>query len=633
MADFNPLSKPTKRFQALKDAAADARKPFDKDTLLNVAFFLDKQYTEWVPEWATIRDIPRPPSESRIPRPVANKIMHFVQQEHAFVMQANPTVDVIPATTGPQDLSLAAVAQSYLQTIADPQLADFEGELSDAALWALIAGESFLKWTWNKSEKRPDVIAVGPLDLYVDPYCRKFKNARYVIHSQFMDVEQVYDAYDKHVRPTSLTAADQTKAALMRELGQSPIIEGCVVNELWLKPNRRYPGGLFVTWVGDELLIEPGDFPYAHKHLPFTQLGSIPRPGSAHYTCAVKYLRSPQMELNKYHAQRLMVREKFSNPKWWLPSSLELEADPDDSPAQILRGQSPNGEKPELIQPTTFPEQTDGDWITKEMQDVVGLHEVTQGQVPGRVEAAKAIEILKESDVSRLAELERTIKGSITEGFWQWLMDVKQFGDDTQLVEAYSADGMPEVKYFKKARLKEGMRLRVTMGTGLARSRAAREDQVMNLWTNKAIQDPEVLAEMLEIPLGTITPQREFDIRLARNENLTLASGEAIKPNSWDAHEIHLREHNNYRKTQEFLASTNDIKTKFEMHCETHESLQLVEAAKQAKLGAVLAGQAPPGPEAPPGPPEPSGAAPQDQEAPPEQATDAGTGQPQSVVK
>lgn len=585
---------PNRQFDALKDIAAKARRPFDKDVLLNTAFYLDQQYVEYVGQWNSIRMIPRRAKEENIPRPVSNKIMHFVQQEHSYALQNKPNADVQPATTDPGDLSLASVAQAWLDYLSEPQIGDFDGELSDAVLWALIGGEAFLKWTYSSEEGRPDFCSVSPLDLYTDPYATKFKHARYAIHSQFMDVETIYDLYDKEVKPETLTQADQSKAALMRELGQAPVVNGAVVNELWYRPCRRYPEGIFCAWTGSEQLVEPDKFPYRHKRLPFTQIGSIPRPGTSHYTCAVKYLRSPQMERNKYHAQRLMVREAFSNPKWWIDAMLELEADPDDSPRQILRGNSQGGQiKPEIIQPEIFPEQTDGDWLKEEMNDVVGLHEISQGQVPGRVEAARAIETLKEADTSRLAELERTIKSSVSEGFWQVLMLTQQYGNAKEVVQTYSAEGMPETKELLTRKIKPGMRVRVTMGTGLARSRVAREQQVAQWWQDGVIQDPEILANMLDIPLSRFVPQRDFDIRLARNENLLMAKGTPIKPNSWDEHMIHLREHNNFRKTGEFEALPTKTKTKWEFHCQTHEQLMMEKLVKDAQMQAVMQGAVP----------------------------------------
>ena len=592
-----PRRNKTKDLEAMKHAAAQARLPFDKDMLLNIAFFLDHQYVEWVADANMLRQIPRDPRAQRAPRPVANKIMHFVMQEHAYALSNRPTVDVLPASEDPRDISTANVSLSYLRWLAEPQNADFEGELSDATFWALLAGEGYLKWVYSQEKKRPDFFSVNPLDIYSDPYATRFDRSRWVIHEQFMDPQEVKDIYGVDVEATQ---ADNDKVALLREMGQAPVLEGAVVNELWIKPGGRYPKGMFVTWSGKELLVPPQPFPYKHKQLPFSQLGAIPRPNTPHFTSAVKYLRSPSMELNKYHAQKLMSREAFANPKWWIPTELELEEDPNDSPRQILRGSAASGLKPEIIQGDVMRDPGDGEWIRQEMQDVVGLHEVSQAQVPGRVEAAKAIELLKEADLGRLYELERTIKTSISRGYWQCLMLAKQYVNTEQMVQTYSSEGYPEVARFKAQDVDEMMRVRTTMGTGLTRSRAARQEAAMLMWQNGVISDPEIFAQIVDIPVETVSPQRAYDIRLARNENLVIAGGTgedekpgtAITPNSWDAHSVHIREHNNYRKTAEFAALDGEIKRKFEYHVQSHETMELEQLAKDAEKQAILQGAA-----------------------------------------
>lgn len=558
--------------------------------LLNLAFFLDHQYTEWVPEINTLRQIPRKTNELAIPRPVSNKVMHFVMQEHAYALQNKPTVDVLPASDQPLDASTANVCNAYLRWLAEPQQADMDAELSDAVFWALIAGEGYVKWCFDAAKKRPDYQSICPLDVYVDPFANRFSRARWVIHEQYMDVKEVEAIYGQKVK---VTDADSTKVALLKEMGQAPVLQGALVNEMWVKPGvGGHDKGLFVVWSGNTLLVPPRPYPYRHGQLPFTQIGSIPRPKTPHYTCSVKYLRSPQMELNKYHQQKLSSREAFANPKWWIDTALELEADPNDSPRQILRGNSQGGQlKPEILQGSLMQDSGDGDWIRNEMMDVVGLHEVSQAQVPGRVEAAKAIEMLKEADSSRLEELERTIQNSVSNGSWQCLMLTKQFVSEEQIVQTYSAEGYPEVHRFKSSNISEFMRIRCTMGTGLSRSRAARTDAAMVMWQNGVIKDPETFAQIVDVPIDTVSPQRAYDIKLARNENLQISShddGVAIRPNSWDEHAVHIREHNNYRKTAEYSEKSDNIKKKFEFHVTQHEAMEIEQLKKDA-LKAQLA--------------------------------------------
>lgn len=596
---FRRVQNPNEKYDKLKQAAADARRPFDKDALLNLAFFLDEQYVEWKDDIATIRRIPRDERFKNAPRPVVNKIMHFVAQEHAFALQSRPTADVLPATDDPVDVSEANIAKAYIDYITDETVVGFDRVLSDAVHWALTCNEAYLKWVFNPRLNRPDILFVPSLDLYTDPYATNFKRCRYVIHSQFMDIEQIYDIWDKEVRPENQSQADIQKAALLRELGHSSVVEGATVNELWMKPCRRYPDGVYCVWVGKEQLAPPDKFPYKHKRIPFTQIGQIPRPGSQHYASAVKYLRSAQMELNKYHAQRIMIREHFANPKWWIDSLLELEEMPNDAPNQILRGNSQNGTmKPEIIQPTSMAGGDEGAWIVDEMMNIVGQHEVSQAQVPGRVESAKAIEMLKEADVSRNAELMNTVKSSISEGFWQILMLAKQYVKEDVMVQVYSREGVPEVKRFKADSFKEGMQIRVTMGSGLARTRAAREDQLLNYWDRGIIRDPQKMAELLELPTPEFQTDAAYDVRLAKNENFTIAKNDAVTPNSWDNHAIHIREHNAYRKTHEFFLLPTEVQQKFEAHVDMHKQMmmqQLEEQVQLQQMAMAAAGQPPQG--------------------------------------
>lgn len=580
----------TSEYSRLWESARRARLPYDKDAWLNLAFFNNQQYVEWAPEASTLREIQRPKSAQGIPRPVFNKIMHFVEQEHSMALQTRPNLDVLPASEDPGDVTTSNVAKSFLEWLQDETVGNMNREVAIATKWALAGTEGFIKWFWNPLKDRPDFQACGPFDLYIDPYAKKFSDCRYIIHSQFMDVEQVFDIYDKEVTPSSIEMMDPARRSIMHDMGFAPVLNGALVHELWMRPCRRYPKGLFVVWTNREILSEPIDFPYHHGKLPFTQIGSVLKPGTPHYSSAVTYLRAPQMELNKYHAQMIQVRQNFASPKWWLPDELDLETDPDDSPNQILRGNSQSGTvRPEIIQPAAMPPNDQGKWIADEMSDVVGLHEVSQAQVPGRVEAAKAIELLKEADDGRLAELIRTVASGLSEGGYQLLMLARQYMTAEQILTTYSANGLPEVQRFFAGKLDPGMRVRVSMGTGLSRSRAAREDTLMLMWNNGIIQDRQVMAELMDVPIASVMPSQMFAIRLARNENFTMADGTPVVPNSWDNHDIHRQEHNDFRMTQEFLHLSMQDKQIFEMHVTMHDQLEVQSLGQQLQRQALAA--------------------------------------------
>jgi len=595
-------SNPNAKFDQLKYTAAQARLPFERDAWLNLAFYLDEQYIEWNDTVGAIRRIAREGPKDKKPRPVINKIMHFVQQEHAMALQDKPSADVLTPTADLPDQSDSAVAGAYVDWVSEPVNANFPRQNSRAHLWALVAGSAYLKWVWNKQEKRPDIIPVSFFEGYPDPYAREFGKCRYFIHSQFMDVEQVYDVFGVEVSPGKAEEADLMRTELLRGMGSAPVLNGVTVNELWMKPCRRYPDGLFVVWTGRDQLVAPGPLPYRHKRLPFTQIGVIERPDSLHFMSPVKYLRSAQMALNLYHAQKIMNRNLFANPKWWLPKELALDEDPNDEPGQVLRGDGTLGLKPEIIQAAAMADNGDGQMFEDGMMHIVGIHEVSQAQVPGRVESSKAIELLKQSDADRLKVMRETDDASISEGFFQVLELARQYAPEEQLVHAYSREGIHEVKHFKAGELKPGFRVRVTRTSGLSKSRASHQELLMRLVETGILTDPQTIAEQLDLPMPEVMPQHAAALRLARNENLQLAKGTAILPNSWDDHAVHLREHNTYRTSPEYQLLDAEAKQRFEHHCQQHEVQWDNKLIKQARRAQIAAGQVPAPPQGAPAP-------------------------------
>lgn len=584
--------------QKLLDAAKHARLPHEREAWLNLAFFLNEQYVEWHKDTGSLRVIPEETTGDR-PRPVQNRITQYINQLQWEVNQDKPSGDVLPATGDYQDISDALVAKAYIDEQADPVNVNYNRVTSRATLWAWICGTSYEKWVWNPTLKRLDIMPVPFFEGYMDPYAKSFDKSRYFIHTQFMDVEQVYDQWGVDVKPDSVERADLTKTAMMRSMGSAPVLSGVTVNELWHKPSRRYKDGRYCVWAGNKLLHD-GALPYSvlrrERKLPFTIVGALERPDSAYYLSPIKFLRAAQMELNQYHAQRIQLRKNFTNLKVFLPSELELDGDWDDSIAQVLRQTGgPPGIEPVILQPRVYIPNDDGDMLVKGMMDSVGQHEVSQAQVPGRVEAAKAIEMLLNQDANALSTMRECLSAANSEGWYLALEYAREFETAEKMVMAYTREGVPEVKQFRAGTLKPGFRIRTSMATGLAKGRAARQDQLIRLWELKIITDPKMMAELMDLPLPSVMADKAEDVRQARNENLEMAAGHAISPRSWDDHAEHLIQHNRYRKTAEWRALPEREKTLFEYHCTRHEDLLLVAAAKQAKLAMILQGGMPPG--------------------------------------
>jgi hypothetical protein len=590
------------KLNALYKEAKDARQPYDAEAWLNLAFFLNEQYVEWPEDDGkngtslAIRRIPRKKGEEEIPRPVFNKIQNYIYTAHNETLQDKPAIDVLPANDDFTAAMDADVNKAYLNYVMEPLVANWDIQLARASLWALIAPAGWLKWTWDPVLKRPDVMPPSYFDVYPDPFAKEFGRARHVFHTMFMARDDIEDLFDVKIDAAETGVTDELRVKLLRGMGSAPLANGVEVRELWMKPNKRHPRGMYALFTERTLLKLEDALPYEYLqmdggHLPFTQLGSLLRPDSLFYTSPVTALRPAQMVWNKFVAQAIMTQDHFANLKWWIPEELQLQQMPDSSPHQILRGNAGSANlQPTILTPGGVPDQARMlDIFEQQMMHVVSVHEVSQGQVPGRVEAAKAIELLKSSDQGMYKHLLDTIDQSIAIGGWQILMMGKEFETPEKQVLTYSKEGMPLVKHWRAEAVHPGTQVRAVRMSGLGRTRAQRTDTLMLLWQNKVITDPDVMAELMDTPIPSFTNPRAHDMRLARAENIEMAAGIPVRPNSWDNHAIHLRELNEFRKTQEYRALGPVAKAIFEWHAQGHESLQILEAQKMARL--MMAGQ------------------------------------------
>jgi len=586
-------SEDVRKWKKLREAARHARMPYERDWWLNVAFTYDEQYTEWSNKIENIRRIPRDTlpdgSPDNKPRPVANKIKHFVQQQHAFMKELRPIPEVEPTTEDMIAESDAQVALGYCTWAASAGVTDFPRTLSRAEWWAIVAGTAWLKWGWDGVHGVPSINYADPFSVFLDPYAEDWQQVRWLIHSKYMDKEAVYDAYGVELQGKG-EKQDSTRAALLREMGNAPAVEGYTVNEIWMKPNRRRPGGLFGAWCGQETLIAAQDVPYDElrnaRQLPFTPIGVVPGLNTPYYGSDVKTMRPLQMELNKTHAQELMMADNFAALWWWIPFEAELESgkmSPTSARDQILRGTGAEGVKPEILSPPAMPQTDRKEWIVAEMKDAVGIHDSSSGQVEGRLESAKAIEEVKSGDALRLAELSDTVAWAIETGFTQITWLAKQYETEKKMVTIYSEEGIPQVREFKAREVDPGIRFKVSMGNGLGHTKSGRQEALYNLWDRGLLQDDPVrMLKLLDVggPLPLTSDAR--DIMLARGENFDMANGKAVVPNSWDNHPIHIKEHNDFRKTVQFKLLSPKAKALFEFQVRTHEVLYLKELEKQA---------------------------------------------------
>ena len=612
-----------------KEYARKSRRVWEPDWWMNLAYVNGEQYVEWDLTTNRLIELVQTPGTERTTH---NICMPITRRERAKILKTVPIVEALPRTDAEDDQYMARVLNAQYRNWRKEWKMD--RRLRNASFWIVTTGNAWLKWYWDSNDADAKMAVCAPFDVYPDPYAKSMVDCRWVIHSQFLDRETAEERYNKKFDSNDTNVLTGIEGRLYANYTDSVYanLPGVVVNEYWEPPNASREKGAYVVYAGNEIIHE-GDFPYAHGHMPFTHIGHIERANSKWYASVMDYIRGPQQELNRVESQ-IIENRNLANGKWFIPFSLELEAEPDASPRQVLRASGgPPDASPQFIEIQALPSWVQGESMrfTQMAQDIAGQHEVSRGGVPGRVEAAQAIQLLQETDDEVLKDTIHSLEEALAEGLWQCSSLLKEFGDANQILKSYDDEGMIEVFQFQRDRIPAGDELRVVTQTttGLPQSIAGRWDRVLNLWQYKVIEDPKQVMELLNLAPESpdLLPEAQDKAQAYREnklmEGVLDGTPKPIQPDKWNNHAVHIMEHRRYMNTDAFKKLDPEIQNYFQFHLDTHQQLAVDAALEESKVQMAMqgidpnapqmppeAGGAPPAGPMPAGPPQPEGPGP-----------------------
>lgn len=582
------------------DDAKNARRPFAADWLLNLAYISGEQTLAYTHETGALvkKDLQPPFSDMTI----HNAIMPIVRTERAKIHKTGVFPKVLPSKDTDDAHSAAKITEAWLH--AQMRRWVFPSHQREASFWVVGCGNVLFHW-YRDPNLGAMVDVVPPFEVFPDPHAKKFRDCRWLIHERFMSEEDAWDLFDgldgvdyTALRTTSANTSDSPleHRAYTESLGfGAQNLEGIRLRWYHEKPTKRNPKGAYIAFTETGIVWEADAYPHEHGQLPFTHAGHIERTSSKWHASIVDYLRGPQDSLNRREA---LIEENLgiaAGGKWWVPFGLELEAEPDALPRQILKGTGGTpSQKPEWIQPSVLDSWVldDVNRVDAYMRDMAGQHEVSQGGVPGRVESGQAIQLLQEQDDSVMKDTIHSIEEALSTGFRYSLQDAKEYGDAEEFIRVYDQHGTVEVLQFTQEQIDLDVQIDVKITTSLPTTIAGRFDRVMNLVQYQVVTPAEA-RKLLE--LSTEDPDLDPDVTSRRRQHeeiLTMIEfGEPIIPEQWQNHGAEIDELKKFMNGDGFKRLNPDVQQMLHMHLSVHEKMELIEAEKAGMLARVAQGE------------------------------------------
>lgn len=607
-----------KKWDQSDSALSDERQSY----WLNYSFIEGYQWVFWHAPSRTVADFPRAMADDRV-RIVANKmqpnlvvlLVRLTRRELSFEVPASAADD----TT----LAGARLGEHVLEAMRRDE--GWEALRRDEIHAAFLGGTSAIVVEWDSKageelgveEESGNVVTAGAVRLSaksiteftLEPGTRSWRDSRYLITAETLPPGQVREHYDLDEDPP----ADRVQASgpLARQLhlqrGWPVNVDLCTVYTYYERPSKKKPKGRHVVTVGDEVLVdEAWPFPFDRLNLyPFRQL-QLPKKWTG--STLLNDARPLQVAFNHALSNLTEHMKKAGNARMAIPDTANVDPDSlTDEPGEVITYDGTQPGKPGWIEPPHLDRWLvqHKDDLSAQIDDVMAVHDISRGEAPGDRNSGLALSLLAEKDETPLGQMAH----DQSEG-WAYIASLVLELLEAKVLERREAtvttdSGVPVVKEWNGKALKGQTRAIVPIDATMPHSRVQMQAWLQNIGQQfpgmlaKLAAAPAQLARLLELPSASMFGQVvDADVAQAEAENHLMSIGQIPSygdqpaPLPFENHGVHIAEHNRLRKSAAYIYAAEEVRHIIDMHILAHENAELVQAAKQAEMNAILPGSA-----------------------------------------
>lgn len=515
-----------------------------------------------------------------------NHIAPIVDSRIARLTRARPVMSVRASSGDESDLKTAKLTTEILN--ATYQRIDLGKVIGEATRWSEACGTSFYEICWMKNEGRylgecdgksvyegdVSVRALSPFEIFPDSLASEsLDDCKSVIHARAMHVSDVERCYgvklvgrDVDVFSLSVAGAGSGKTSGVRH-------DNVLVIEKFERPSSEYPNGRVIA-VAENTLLYLGELPYRNgtdgaRDFPFVRQISIGRPGCFFGSSIVERVIPVQ---RAYNAVKNRKQEFLNRISMGVVTVEDGSVDTDDlaeeglSPGKVIvyrQGARPPAMMATGNVPTDFAYEEER--LLNEFVMISGVSELSRSSTVGsNFSSGLALQLLIEQDDTRLSATTENVRRAVRLVAKHILRLFKQYAGKRRLMRSAGDNGKVEMFFFSSSDLSSDDVVFDTENE-LSYTPAQKKSAVYELIGSGLLSDEtgklgeRTKTKVLEIlGFGSVANMRDLEdlhTEKAGEENLS-GFADAIEPDEYDDHEIHIAEHTRY------LLSSESAKTR-----------------------------------------------------------------------
>ncbi len=557
------------------DLGMELRRPEEQRWILDLAFIAGQQYVLFNSTAHILQIVSKIKGKRRT---VDNILLPRWKRQVADLIKNTPIMTVIPDTNEEEDIKAAKVGTKVLKHLY--KTIKMKKKTRQLAGWIFATGNGFLDDRWKakagptKFTEKGELIYLGdadvgvwsPFEIVVPAYHMgdvDLHSFPWLIKAKYRSLEYLADNY---VRGNEVVAESMPSPVMGANLisGSTSVAEGkvkgAVLKECYVQPCGQFPKGAFITGAGG-IILQTSEYPYEYYNIEHFKELDIPGKFWGKSTVDTKIPQ--QIRWNRINNSIDEFNEVMAKGKLLAPKRSGLEVVPDDTHGEVIYYKPVLGHKPDYITmkgtPGTY---NDALAITKgSIQDGFSQHEVTSGTNRSDLRSGEMVSLLREQDAHGSIPSHMVFEESFEAVMSRVLIRVQKGYDEQRMIKVVGKDGEFEVFAFKGSDLRNNTDVSVKRQSSLPDSRIERQLMIERRFEKGFYgdpADPEVRRHVMNMLDDAIVDDIYSDTRLdetySRWENQVLANSDVdiVLINDYDDHNIHLKEHNHFRKTMDY---------------------------------------------------------------------------------
>lgn len=513
-------------------------------------------------------------------------ISNLMQRELSFEVTPNGANDVA--------MHSARIAEDLLRALHETHNWEKLREKSMATV--LKGGTCGICVDWDEESEDTVETVLSISEFVVEPGSRDPEKARWWIKAQLLPPAEVQAMYGlprlpDHDAGTGMNPL-QNKLLAAHMGSEGEVIPQTLVLTYYERPNGKNKGCWKVEVNGAVIDEGPWEFPFKDRLNLVVGVETIQEErwfGETIYTQA----RSPQVAMNSAWSNLIEHLRDASVSRLLVPhSAIRFMDVATDLPGEMLP--YPDGiAPPSWLDPAQLPawlRQLPDD-LQRQIDDIMGVHDVSRGMAPANLESGTALSILAEKDSSPVGRLIKE-----TAGMWsrlsRMILQLQEVMVKDKRFAVIETSVGPLALNWTGTDIAGQHNSRVPLEGIIPISRAAQEQQATKLLEMGVITDLPTWVKVGQVPNGKdMIAATHPAVDKARRENSRMYQGEVIIPAMFDDHAVHIKEHNDFRQSPAYELMSKELQEMYDDHVQAHDTLQ-GEAAAAMERRALAPGMA-----------------------------------------